>query len=323
MSYTRVAAQGSGPPVPTRPAATAPEVAAVCCGSAVPLRHLGRRGRVARPVDVEPAPDDRFHVHWYAARQLIGSVDAKSRAEWSIPRPLRRGFASRDADAVTGWAVYPYVADPHAAIFVPDQPFGGSGKIRLTIRLAFQNPDWMKHNLGRFRLSVTTNAGPIVADTVPKRVREILAIPHEKRSPAQVATVFNHWRRTVPEFAETTDQIEKLWKQWPEGTPSLTLVAREGRAPGDEKRPTHLLRRGDWLKPGNQVTAGVPSFLHPLPEGADAGWLDYYWASLIGIGVTFVVVGIVILALTILFTWGNLYGAPSWNSHAFPPAVAH
>jgi hypothetical protein len=43
----------------------------------------------------------------------------------------------------------------------------------------------------------------------------------------------------------------------------------------------------------------------------------------IGIGVTLVLVGIVTLALTGLFTWGNLYGSPSWNSHAFPPAIVH
>ena len=43
----------------------------------------------------------------------------------------------------------------------------------------------------------------------------------------------------------------------------------------------------------------------------------------IGIAIAFVVMAIAILALTGLFTWGNLYGSPSWNSHAFPPAVPH
>jgi hypothetical protein len=44
---------------------------------------------------------------------------------------------------------------------------------------------------------------------------------------------------------------------------------------------------------------------------------------LIGIGIAFVIVAIVILALTGLFMWGILYDAPSWSSHAYPPAVAH
>ena len=29
-----------------------------------------------------------------------------------------------------------------------------------------------------------------------------------------------------------------------------------------------MLKRGDFLKPGAAVTAGVPAFLHPLPERA-------------------------------------------------------
>ncbi len=123
------------------------------------------------------------------------------------------------------------------------------------------------NNLGRFRLSVTTNAGPVVADTVPKRVRDILAIPGGKRSPAQIAAVFNHWRRTLPEFAETTEQFEKLWTQWPEGETQLTLQARA------EPRETRLLKRGEFLKPANVVQSGVPGFLHQLPPDADGSRL--------------------------------------------------
>jgi hypothetical protein len=58
----------------------------------------------------------------------------------------------------------------------------------------------------------------------------------------------------------------------------------------------------------------------PAPTDNDDPFHD---PLLIGIGIAFVVIAIVILALTGLFTWGNLYGAPSWNSHAFPPAIAH
>src|SRR5262249_3145281 len=31
-------------------------------------------------------------------------------------------------------------------------------------------------------------------------------------------------------------------------------------------RPTHVLKRGDFLKPTKAVTPGVPAFLHPLAE---------------------------------------------------------
>jgi hypothetical protein len=58
----------------------------------------------------------------------------------------------------------------------------------------------------------------------------------------------------------------------------------------------------------------------PFPSGADDPFHD---PVVIGIGIAFVVVALVILALTGLFMWGSLYDAPSWSSHAFPPAVAH
>ncbi|HAB16000.1 MAG TPA: hypothetical protein DCE44_06085, partial [Verrucomicrobiales bacterium] len=128
--------------------------------------------------------------------------------------------------------------------------------------------DNQTHNLGRWRLSVTT-ATNAVADPIPANVREIFAIPRDQRSARQIATVFSYWRTQVPEFRETNDKIESLWKQWPEGTPTLTLVARAGAAPGDERRSTHMFKRGDWLKPGTEVTFGTPAMLHPLPPNSD------------------------------------------------------
>ena len=75
----------------------------------------------------------------------------------------------------------------------------------LTFSLVQNHGGWnsddnQNHNLGRFRLSVTsaTNA---VADPVPAAVRDIFKIPRDQRSPAQIAAVFSYWRTTVPELA--------------------------------------------------------------------------------------------------------------------------
>ena len=149
---------------------------------------------------------------------------------------------------------------------------GFAGGTIWDIRVVQQHGGWnsdenMNNNLGRFRISVTTNVGPIVADQVPKRVRDIIAIPREKRSPQQITTVFNYWRTTLPEFKETNDKIEQLWAQWPNGETQLSLTAR------DEMRETRLLKRGDFLKPGNVVQSGTPAFLHPLPSMADGSRL--------------------------------------------------
>ena len=185
-------------------------------------------------------------------------------------------FAS-DNDETTAWGID---AGPgrrntdRVAVFQCDQPAGLAGGTVWDIRVVQRhggpiNDAHMNYNLGRFRISVTTNAGPIIADSVPKRVRDILAIPREKRSPHQISAVFSYWRTLQSEFAETNEKIEKLWAQWPEGETQLTLMAR------DEPRETRLLKRGDFLKPGNPVQAGTPAFLHPLPSNADSSRLTF------------------------------------------------
>lgn len=182
---------------------------------------------------------------------------------------------ANDNDENTAWGID---AGPgrrntdRVAVFECEQPAGFPGgtvwDIRVIQRHGGPNNDaHQNYNLGRFRLSVTTNAGPVVADPIPKRVRDLLAIPGEQRSPHQTAAVFSYWRTTQTEFAETNERIEKLWAQWPEGQTQLTLAAR------DEPRDTRLLKRGDFLKPGQSVSAGVPAMLHPLSPDADGSRL--------------------------------------------------
>lgn len=153
------------------------------------------------------------------------------------------------------------------AVFNCDKPIGIDGDVILTFHIVQNHGGWnsddnQNNNVGRFRISATAAPGVVKADPLPKGIREILAIPQKERSEQQVAEVFSYWRTTVPEWKEANDRIEGLWAQWPQGTTSQTLIARE------EPRQTHVLTRGDWLKPTTAVTAGVPAILNPLPAGA-------------------------------------------------------
>ncbi|MEY2429198.1 MAG: hypothetical protein QOJ40_2083 [Verrucomicrobiota bacterium] len=173
-----------------------------------------------------------------------------------------------DGNDETGWGID---AGPgrrnqeRKAVFQCATKIGFSGGTILVFHLVQNHGGWnsddlQNNNLGRFRLSATTNAGSIVADPLPKRVRDVLAIPQERRSPSQQAALFSFWRTTAPEFNATNEKIEALWKEWPGGSTALTLMAREN------PRETHILKRGDWLKPTKGVTTGVPGFLHPMSE---------------------------------------------------------
>jgi hypothetical protein len=155
---------------------------------------------------------------------------------------------------------------PRKAVFNVEKPITHPHGTLLTIYLAQNHGGWnsddnQNNNLGRFRLSITTEPD-VVADPLPQTVRDLLAIPAGKRTPAQTAAVFSYWRTTVPEWRDANAQIEELWRQHPEGSSQLVLQARA------TPRDTHLLKRGDFLKPDRSVNPGVPAFLHALLLGA-------------------------------------------------------
>ena len=162
---------------------------------------------------------------------------------------------------------------PRKAVFVFDKPISFPHGGLLTFKLVQKHGGWnsddnQNNNLGRFRFSATDHPDP-VADRLPANVRALLDVPAEQRTPAQTAAVFSYWRTTVPEWQEANDRIEALWRQHPEGSSQLVLKARE------TPRDTHVLKRGDFLKPGEEVTPGVPAFLHPLPADAPLNRLTF------------------------------------------------
>ncbi|MDB5307892.1 MAG: hypothetical protein JWO38_2094 [Gemmataceae bacterium] len=234
-------------------------------------------------VEVEPAkePGKRKTVKFVKAtadyanpeRDLEKNYDDKS-GKKRVTGPV--GFAIDGKDD-TAWGIDAGPGRrnvPRNAVFVPEKPIDlpDGGTLHFNLKQnhgGWNSDDHMNNNLGRFRLGVTDAAGEVSADPVPARVREVLAIPAAKRTPAQVEAVFSYWRTTVPEFKDANDEIEELWKQWPEGTTSLVVQSRE------EPRGTHLLKRGNFLKPGDEVSAGVPGFLHPLPPGAKSDRLTF------------------------------------------------
>ena len=152
------------------------------------------------------------------------------------------------------------------AVFVADKPIGNAGGTILHLYLNQMGgnedkDDDGQNSLGRMRLSFTT-AADAVADPVPQDVRDILALPPEKRSAAQMHSVFSYWRTEIPEWRSANDHIAELWRDHPEGESQLVLAKR------DQGRETHMLKRGNFLTPDRVVQPGVPAFLPQLPTGA-------------------------------------------------------
>ena len=229
-------------------------------------------------------PTNKYEVKFAKATADFDNAEKPLEAEFEDRSGKKRVYGpvdyAIDGNDDTAWGIDSGPGrrnQARKAVFVPDKPIVFSNGVILTFSLVQNHGGWNSddnenHNLGRFRLSVTraTNA---VADPVPAAVRDIFKIPREQRGPEQIAAVFSYWRTTVAEFKDVNTRIEDLWRQWPEGAPTLTLVARRNNGAADLRRVSHIFNRGDWLKPGREVSAGVPAFLHPLPPGADGSRL--------------------------------------------------
>ena len=154
---------------------------------------------------------------------------------------------------------------PRKAVFQLAEPLVAQEPMLLKFNLVMKHGGWNSDdnqslNLGRFRLSYTAE-GNATADPLPAKVREILSsVRPEERTAEQEAAVFSYWRTTVPEWADANRGIEELRDRHPEG--STQLVMHERTRP----RGTSMLQRGDFLRPTEQVEAGVPGFLHELPD---------------------------------------------------------
>lgn len=205
-------------------------------------------------------------------RELEKNFDDKS-GKKRVTGPV--GFAVDDKDD-TAWGIDAGPGRrnvPRTAVFVPEKPveLPDGGTLHFNLKQShggWNSDDHMNNNLGRFRLSVTDDAVSD-GDPLPPRVQDALATPAGKRTPAQTDRVFSHWRTTVPAYRDANEGIEKLWGQWPEGSTSLVVQARK------QPRTTHLLKRGSFLKPGDEVTAGVPAVLNPLPSDAKPDRLTF------------------------------------------------
>jgi mono/diheme cytochrome c family protein len=174
---------------------------------------------------------------------------------------------AHDGDELTAWGINigPGRSNvPRKAVFVLDKQLEIPGGVRLKLKLAQKHGGWnsddnQNNNLGRFRFAVTSAEKPL-ADPLPSDVRAALQLPVEQRTPGQVNRIFSFWRTTVPEWGEENRRIEALWQSHPQGATQLSLKERQ------ERRLTHRLERGNFLSPAEEVTPGVPAFLHPLAK---------------------------------------------------------
>jgi hypothetical protein len=201
-----------------------------------------------------------------------------------------------DDNPRTAWAIGPKFRQPHWAVFETAGPVGFAGGTVLMFTLAQDFGG--ARTIGRLRLSAITGdpGGP----AVPAGLAEALAVSPEKRSALQAKRVADHRAATDPRARKLADDVRRREAAVAAIKPPTTLVIRELPTP----RKTHVLKRGDFRTPGEDVAPGTPTGLPPgstTPRAANrldlARWLvspenpltarvtvNRLWAELFGQG---------------------------------------
>ena len=159
------------------------------------------------------------------------------------------------------------------AVFFPEHPVSATGEVILSFTLRQRHGGWnsddnQNYLLGRYRFSVT-ESDTAEESKLPSLIETVLQIPEPERTVEQNNQLFSYWRSTVSEFADDNAKIEKLWQRFPETESQLVVRSRS------TDRPTHILTRGDFLNPGEQVTSGTPAFLHAFPKSNEPDRLRF------------------------------------------------
>jgi len=134
---------------------------------------------------------------------------------------------------------------------------------------------------------------------VPKEILTIIDTSAGKRTKAQTEALARHFRSIAPELKPLRDEIAAREKSKP-AIPTLPVMVE---LPANGRRVTRLLRKGNFLDPGDPVEPGVPQALHSYPAGAPmnrlglAKWLvdpknpltarvavNRFWAQVFGTG---------------------------------------
>ncbi len=161
----------------------------------------------------------------------------------------------------TGWAIAPSLGRNHEAVFIPGVPVETApAGTKLTFTLAQHYG--AGHTLGRYRLSLTTDAAPRPA--LPEDVRAILAKAPAARSTNETARLVSFYQPMSKLLADTHKQIEArktaLAAIKPIGVPVMKELA------GDKKRESHFLIKGNFLMPGDQVQPALLKSFHKAPR---------------------------------------------------------
>jgi Protein of unknown function (DUF1549)/Protein of unknown function (DUF1553)/Planctomycete cytochrome C len=188
--------------------------------------------------------------------------------------------AAIDNDPRSAWAVDPQFGKDHAAVFELAEPAGFEGGSVLTVTLQFRNND--KHAIGRPRLSLTTESGPVELKgvPVPEAVPLALRTPAGKRTREQAAALLGWYRTRDAGWQALNRKVQEHLRKEPKPQKVKVLISTEGLPAvrlhtqgADFLNETHFLRRGD---PDQKQGVAGQGFLQVLTTASNG---EKHWRA--------------------------------------------
>jgi hypothetical protein len=120
--------------------------------------------------------------------------------------------AAIDGEGQTGWAIAPEFGRRHVAVFELKKPLTApAGGLTLMFALA-QEFAGKQHNIGRFRLSVTSAKAPLSIGSLPDAIARLISLSVEKRTPRQKEELANYFRNSDSELATRRERLAQFPK---------------------------------------------------------------------------------------------------------------
>jgi len=205
----------------------------------------------------------------------------------------------------TGWSIAPQEGKQQIATFEAKKPFGFEKGTLVTVSLQQSTTKKTYHNLGRFRISLTTADTPLPLTGMTDLIVDTLKTPAEQRTSEQRQELLEYFKTIDPQLKKLKTQELAHRKKAPRDPAETTKaqVVDHLKVP----RKTHLLVRGDFLNPADEVKANTPAILPPIettsPNRLDlARWLfeprhpltarvtvNRIWSRYFGRGIVFTV----------------------------------
>lgn len=192
------------------------------------------------------------------------------RAEASYEPKGRLAKLVIDGDLDTGWSITGRTNRESHLVLHLAEPIAIESNERWVVTLHHRYIHQM--TLGRFRLALTHPFEGVGVSRLSSAANDILSQPTiDDRARERL---LEDYLASAPELAEISAAIQRAEREMT--PPTSTLVVRE--RPTSHRRVTLLRQRGDFLRPGESVTAAPPAFLPPIKDaGANrlalAHWL--------------------------------------------------